>query len=253
MTTPTPAAAPPEPEKKKAPLSALKGLLPFVRPYRGRILAALGALVLASGATLAIPMAIRRMVDFGFKSDQRDMVDAYFLMLVAVVGALAIASGLRHYLVMTLGERIVADTRTAIFAKVMALDAAYFDRTRAGDIVSRLTADTTQIKSTFGASASIALRNILLFTGAAIMMAITSPWLSGLVLGAIPLIVLPLVFAGRGVRGRSRAAQDRLAEAAGFATERIGAARAVQALNGEQAAISTFRAAAEAAFVAAIA
>ena len=251
MTTPTPAASPPEPEKKKAPLSALKGLLPFVRPYRGRILAALGALVLASGATLAIPMAIRRMVDFGFKSDQRDMVDAYFLMLVAVVGALAIASGLRHYLVMTLGERIVADTRTAIFAKVMALDAAYFDRTRAGDIVSRLTADTTQIKSTFGASASIALRNILLFTGAAIMMAITSPWLSGLVLGAIPLIVLPLVFAGRGVRGRSRAAQDRLAEAAGFATERIGAARAVQALNGEQAAISTFRAAAEAAFDAA--
>ena len=251
MTAPKIASPSPEPDKKKAPLSALKGLLPFVRPYRGRILAALGALVLASGATLAIPMAIRRMVDFGFRSDQRGMVDAYFLMLVAVVAALSFASALRHYLVMTLGERIVADTRTAIFAKIMALDAAFFDRTRAGDIVSRLTADTTQIKSTFGASASIALRNILLFIGAAIMMAITSPWLSGLVLGAIPLIVLPLVFAGRGVRGRSRAAQDALAEAAGFAAERIGAARAVQALNGETAAIASFRAAAEGAFEAA--
>lgn len=238
-------------EQRKAPLSALKGLLPFVQPYRTRILAALAALTLASAATLAIPLAIRRMVDFGFRADQRGMVDAYFLMLLAVVGALAFASGLRHYLVMTLGERIVADTRTAIFAKVMALDGAYFDATRAGDIVSRLTADTTQIKSTFGASASIALRNILLFIGAVTMMAITSPWLSALVLGAIPLIVLPLVFAGRGVRGRSRAAQDTLAEAAGFAAERIGAARAVQAFNGETAAVAKFAEAANRAYDAA--
>ncbi|MCA0424550.1 MAG: ATP-binding cassette domain-containing protein [Proteobacteria bacterium] len=235
----------------KAPLSALRGLLPFVRPYRGRILAAFGALLLASAATLAIPMAIRRMVDFGFRSDQTGMVDSYFLMLLAVVAVLAFASGLRHYLVMTLGERIVADTRTAVFSRVMGLDGAYFDRVRAGDIVSRLTADTTQIKSTFGASASIALRNVLLFAGAATMMIVTSPWLSGLVLGAIPLIVLPLVFAGRGVRARARAAQDRLAEAAGFAAERIGAARAVQALNGEAGAIARFRAAAEDAFEAA--
>ncbi|HRK23833.1 MAG TPA: ABC transporter transmembrane domain-containing protein [Beijerinckiaceae bacterium] len=245
--TDTPADAAP----RKAPLSALKGLLPFVRPYRGRILAALAALVLASGATLAIPLAIRRMVDFGFKADQQGLVDAYFLMLIAVVGVLAFASGLRHYLVMTLGERIVADTRTAIFAKVMSLDGAFFDATRAGDIISRLTADTTQIKSTFGASASIALRNILLFIGAVAMMAITSPWLSGLVLGAIPLIVLPLVFAGRSVRGRARAAQDRLAEASGFAAERIGAARTVQGLNAEAGAVASFAEAANAAFDAA--
>ena len=253
MSTPkaTPAATAPEPDKRKAPLSALSGLMPFVKPYKGRVLAALFALVLASGATLAIPLAIRRMVDFGFKSDQRGLVDAYFLMMLAVVGVLSFASALRHYLVMTLGERVVADVRTAIFAKVMNLDAAFFDRTRAGDIVSRLTADTTQIKSTFGASASIALRNILLFIGAVAMMLITSPWLSGLVLIAIPLIVLPLVFAGRGVRGRSRIAQDTLAEAAGFATERIGAARAVQALNGEADAIRRFSEAAYAAYDAA--
>ena len=253
MSTPKalPAAAPAEPEKRKAPLSALSGLLPFVRPYRTRVLAALFALTLASAATLAIPLAIRRMVDFGFKADQRGLVDAYFLMMLGVVGMLAFASALRHYLVMTLGERVVADVRTAIFAKVMALDAAFFDRTRAGDIVSRLTADTTQIKSTFGASASIALRNILLFIGAVAMMLITSPWLSGLVLVAIPLIVLPLVFAGRGVRGRSRMAQDTLAEAAGFATERIGAARAVQALNGEAEAVRRFGEAAYAAYDAA--
>mgnify|MGYP001367862640 FL=1 len=244
-------AARTEGPSRKAPLSALSGLIPFVRPYRGRIVAALFALVLASGATLAIPMAIRRMVDFGFNADQHGMVDAYFFMLVIVVGVLAFASGLRHYLVMTLGERIVADTRTAIFAKVMALDGAFFDRTRAGDIVSRLTADTTQIKSTFGAAASIALRNVLLFIGAVTLMAITSPWLSGMVLVAIPLIVLPLVIAGRGVRGRSRAAQDTLAEAAGFAAERIGAARAVQALNGETAAVARFREAAETAYNAA--
>jgi len=253
MSTPKalPAATPAEPEKRKAPLSALSGLLPFVRPYRTRVLAALFALTLASAATLAIPLAIRRMVDFGFKADQRGLVDAYFLMMLGVVGMLAFASALRHYLVMTLGERVVADVRTAIFAKVMALDAAFFDRTRAGDIVSRLTADTTQIKSTFGASASIALRNILLFIGAVAMMLITSPWLSGLVLVAIPLIVLPLVFAGRGVRGRSRMAQDTLAEAAGFATERIGAARAVQALNGEAEAVRRFGEAAYAAYDAA--
>ena len=161
----------PEPTaKKKAPLSALSGLMPFVRPYGGRVLAALFALVLASGATLAIPVAVRRMIDFGFQAEQRGLVDAYFLVMLAVCAVLAFASALRHYLVMTLGERVVADVRTGIFTKIMALDSAYFDRTRAGDIVSRLTADTTQIKSTFGASASIALRNILLFLGAVTMM-----------------------------------------------------------------------------------
>lgn len=238
-------------EKAKAPLSSLRALLPFARPYRGRMLAALGALILASAATLLIPVAIRRMVDFGFSADQSGKVNAYFGMLLAVVALLSLASALRYYLVMTLGERVVADVRTAIFAKVMALDSAYFDRTRAGDIVSRLTADTTQIKSTFGASASIALRNILLFLGAVMMMVITSPWLSSLVIGIIPAIVLPLVLAGRGVRGRSRTAQDTLADAAGFAAERIGAARAVQALNGQIAAVGHFRAAAEKAYDAA--
>lgn len=238
-------------EPRKAPLSALNGLLPFARPYKGLMLAALGALTLASVATLLIPVAVRRMIDFGFTGEQSGMVNAYFGMMLAVVALLSVASALRHYLVMTLGERIVADIRTAIFSKVMALDSAYFDRTRAGDIVSRLTADTTQIKSTFGASASIALRNILLFIGAAAMMFFTSPWLSSLVLGAIPLIVIPLVLAGRGVRGRSRAAQDTLAEAAGFAAERIGAARTVQSLNGQEAAIARFRDAAYVAFDAA--
>lgn len=238
---------PSEETGRKAPLSALVGLLPFVRPHRGRILAALGALVLASAATLAVPVAIRSMVDVGFK----DAATSHFLLMLGIVAVLAVASGLRHYLVMSLGERIVADTRSAIFARIMSLDGAFFDKARAGDIVSRLTADTTQIKSTFGASASIALRNALLFLGAATMMVITSPWLSGLVLGAIPAIVLPLVFAGRGVRGRSRAAQDRLAEAASFAAERISAARAVQALNAQHVAVDRFRAAAEEAYDAA--
>lgn len=248
MTAAEPGAAP---EKRKVPLSALSGLLPFVRPYGGRAAAALLALLLASGATLAIPLAVRRMVDFGFEPGQSGMVNAYFGMMLAVTTVLAIASALRFYFVMTLGERVVADVRTAIFSRLMALDQTFFDARRTGDLVSRLTADTTQIKATFGASASIALRNVLLFLGAVVMMVFTSPWLSSLALGAIPLIVLPLVLAGRGVRSRSRDAQDALADATGFAAERIGAARTIQSLNGQAATTARFSQAAEAAYNAA--
>ena len=173
-------------------LTPLLSLVPFVFRYRGRIAAALAALVLAACATLAVPLAVRRMIDFGFASENAQFIDEYFAMMLAVAAVLAGASALRYYLVMTLGERVVADLRSAVFAHVVSLSPGFFDSQRVGEISSRLTADTTQIKSAAGASASIALRNLVLFVGAAIMMVVTSPRLSGLVLVAIPMIVLPL-------------------------------------------------------------
>ena len=235
-------------EKTRAPLKALLPLVPFALRYKGRIAAALAALIAAAGATLVIPVALRRMIDHGFSAEGAELIDRYFLVMIGVVAVLSVASASRYYLVMTLGERVVADVRTAVFAHLARLDAAFYDTTRSGEIVSRLTADTTQIKSAFGASASVALRNLVLFIGATAMMIITSPQLSGLVLLAIPAIVLPLVFSGRSVRRRSREAQDRLADASAYATEAIGAMRVTQAFTAEGATVDRFRAAVEEAF-----
>jgi ATP-binding cassette subfamily B protein len=229
-------------------LRALLPLMPYALAYRGRILAALVALMLASAATLAIPLAVRRIIDYGFAIDQEALIDSYFGFMIGVVAVLAVASAARYYLVMTLGERVMADVRSAVFRHLTRLDPGFYDTVKSGEIVSRLTADTTQIKSAFGASASVALRNLVLFLGAVTMMVITSPRLSALVLMAIPVIVLPLVASGRSVRRRSRLAQDRLADASAFATEAIGATRVMQAFNAEKMTVDSFAAAAEEAF-----
>jgi ATP-binding cassette subfamily B protein len=191
------------------------------------------------------------MIDFGFSDKAVQLIDSYFAVMIGVVAVLAISSALRYYLVTTLGERIVADLRSDVFAHLTQLSSAFFDTARTGEIVSRLTADTTQIKSAVGASISIALRNLLLFFGGAAMMVVTSPRLSLFVLGAIPIIVLPLVGFGRAVRRRGRAAQDTLAEASGYADELIGAVRTLQAFTNEKLAQSRFSAAVERAFAAA--
>ena len=154
-------------------------------------------------------------------------------------------------MVTTLGERVVADLRADVFAHVTRLSAAFFDTAKSGEVLSRLTADTTQIKATVGASVSLALRNIVLFLGAATMMVVTSPRLSGFVLVTIPIIVLPLVGFGRAVRRRSRGAQDKLAEASAYAAELIGAARTLQAFTNERLATARFTQAVETAFAAA--
>src|SRR5688500_2576721 len=214
-----------EQNRSKAALSALKPLVPYGLAYKGRIAAALAALTLASAATLIVPIAVRRVIDFGFSTEGRDFINAYFVLLLGVVGVLALASALRYYCVITLGERVVADLRAAVFRHLTALDPAFFDQTRTGEIISRLTADTTQVKAAFGVSISIALRNVFLFLGATALMIVTSPKLSALVLLAIPVIVLPLVMSGKVVRRRSRAAQDRLADASAYAAEAIGAVR----------------------------
>jgi len=240
-----------ESARPKANLSALAPLVPYALAYRGRIGAAILALVAASAATLVVPVAVRRVIDHGFSDEAGGLIDAYFAMLIGVVGVLALASAFRYYLVITLGERVVADLRAAVFRHLTRLDPAFFDQAQSGEIVSRLTADTTQVKSAFGVSISIALRNGVLFVGAVALMVWTSPKLSALVLVAIPLIVVPLVISGRSVRRRSRAAQDRLADASAYAAEAIGAVRTMQAFGMEDAAAARFARAADDAFEAA--
>ncbi len=244
-------AAPATGRADRRSLKPLIALVPYVLRYRGRIAAAIAALVVAALATLAVPLAVRRMIDFGFGAENAQFIDQYFAMMLVVAAVLAGSSALRYYLVITLGERVVADLRDAVFAHLLKLSPRFFDSQRVGEIGSRLTADTTQIKSAFGASASIALRNIVLFIGAAIMMVITSPWLSGLVLGVIPAIVLPLVAFGRSVTRRSRDAQDTLADASAFAVEAISSVRTLQAFTAEDETRSRFFASVERAFEAA--
>jgi ATP-binding cassette subfamily B protein len=234
---------------RRVRLSPLMALFPYVLRYRGHVLLALLALLVAAGATLVVPIAVRRMIDFGFSADRVGLIDRYFSALIAVAAILAGASALRYYVVTTLGERVVADLRAAVFAHVTGLSAAFFDTVKTGEVLSRLTADATQIKATVGASVSIALRNLVLFLGASLMMVVTSVRLSMLVMLAIPVIVLPLVAFGRAVRRRSRGAQDKLADASAYATELIGAARILQAFTNEALAVARFSEAVERAFM----
>jgi ATP-binding cassette subfamily B protein len=225
--------------------------LPYVNRYRSRALLALGALILAALTTLVVPIAVRRMIDFGFTARGIELINTYFLAMIAVAAVLACASAARYYLVTTLGERIVADLRGDVFAHLTSLSAAFFDEARTGEMISRLTADTTQIKASVGSSVSVALRNLVLFIGASAMMVVTSPRLSVYVLTAIPIIVLPLYAFGRAVRRRSRLAQDTLADASAYAGELIGAVRVLQAFTNERLGVARFRGAVERAFEAA--
>ncbi|MBB3772417.1 ATP-binding cassette subfamily B protein [Angulomicrobium tetraedrale] len=247
----SPSGLPDAPAPRRSRITPLKALWPLIRRYRGRASAAFVALVVAALATLVVPIAVRRMIDFGFDVEHAGFIDRYFGVMIGVVAVLAVASAARYFLVMTLGERVVADLRAQVFAHLLTLDGGFYDQAKSGELISRLTADTTQIKSAVGASASIALRNIVLFIGAAVMMVITSPWLSATLFVAIPIIVALLIGAGRGVRKRSREAQDTLAEASAYAAEAIGAVRSLQANTAEQAAARRFDGEVEHAFTAA--
>src|SRR5579862_9027141 len=237
--------------ERRSKLRPLLALAPYVARYRGRAILALIALTVAAITTLLVPVAVRRMIDFGFTPKGIALINSYFSVMIAVVAVLALASASRYYLVMTIGERIVADLRRDVFAHLISLSPSFFDSARSGELISRLTADTTQIKSAAGASVSIALRNLLLFFGAAAMMVVTSAKLSGFVLLAIPLVVIPLVAFGRWVRRLSRNAQDTLADASAYASELVGAIRTVQAYTGEKLANRRFGQAVEGAYQAA--
>ncbi|WP_280986911.1 ABC transporter transmembrane domain-containing protein [Fulvimarina endophytica] len=218
---------------KRRNLRPLARLVPYMKRHRGLVVGAVIFLTVAAVVTLSLPLAVRRVIDEGFTGASTSLINAYFGMLFVLAGLLAISSACRYFFVVSLGERVVADLRKDVFAHVTKLSPSFYDRSLSGEIVSRLSADTTQIKSVVGSTASVFLRNAILFLGALAMMVVTSPSLSLIVISAIPFIVLPLVAFGRGVRRRSRLAQDTLAEATAYATEAIGAMRTVQAFTSE--------------------
>ena len=232
-------------------LNPLRRILPYMFRYRGLVIGAGISLLMAALTTLTLPLAVRRMIDHGFSDSNSAFITSYFSMLIVLAVLLAAASAMRYFFVITLGERVVSDIRSDVFAHVTRLSPAFFDRTQSGEIVSRLTADTTQIKSTVGATASVALRNLIMGLGAMAMMVVTSPKLSGIVIAVIPIVVLPLVAFGRSVRRRSRYAQDTLAEATAYAAEQIGSTRTLQAFTNEVLVTERFANAVETAFNAA--
>lgn len=232
-------------------LTPLRGFVPYLSRYRGLVAGAFVFLLLSSAATLVLPIAVRQMIDHGFSSDDGAAIQGYFLILILVGFVLALASAMRYFFVITLGERVVADLRRDVFDHLTRLSPSFFDGVHSGEIVSRLTADATQIKSALGATASIALRNTIMGLGALGMMVFTSPRLSLLALLSFPLVVLPIIVFGRTVRNRSRWAQDALAGAMAMAGEQIGAIRLLQAFVNEDRASRSFTEAVNAAFRAA--
>lgn len=239
-------------ELKKGSLAAFKGLLPFLKPYRNRFVIAGIALVVAAGSTLAIPYAFKQMIDLGFGANagvrSAAHVDEVFLALFAVATVLALATAARFYSVSWLGERVTADIRNAVYSHVVQQSPEFFETTKTGEVLSRLTTDTTLIQSVVGTSISMALRNVLLFLGGLVMLFITSPKLSSIIIGLLVLTVLPIVMFGRRVRKLSRDSQDRVADASAMAGEILNAMPTVQAFTHEGLEAKRFGGSVEGAF-----
>ncbi len=214
-------------------LRPLRALLPFVTQYPLVLLAAFIALIAATAATLAMPVAVRFMIDNGFSNADPDSIDRYFLALFLVALVLGLASATRFFFVSWLGERITADMRAAVYHHITTLSPSFFEVTRTGEVLSRLTADTTLIKTVIGSSASIALRNAFMFVGSAAMLVYTSATLSLLAALTLPAVVLPMIIFGRMVRRLARASQDRIADTSAHAAETIQAMQTVQSFTHE--------------------
>ena len=238
-------------EARRASLRSLGALEPYLFRHKGMLAAALVALVVSAAATLAVPLAVRRMIDLGFSGIDPGLIDKYFATLAGIGLILALSSAARFYAVNWLGERVVADIRRDVFAHLTELSPAFFEVSHSGEMMSRITADTTQVKAVASTAISQTLRNILLLVGSAVMMIVTSAKLSLAVLIAIPIIVLPLVAYGRSVRKRSREAQDTLAHASAYASESLAQVRVMQAFTHEKAAAARFGSAVERSFAAA--
>ncbi len=209
----------------------LRRALPFLRPYTGRMLFALICLTVAALAALAMPVSIRLVVDYGFSSANSQSIDIYFAALLLLSVIYALASSLRYYTVMWIGERVVADIRSAVYRHVLRMDAAFFEVTRSGEVLSRLTTDTTLVQSVVGAGVSIALRSAFILAGSLIMLFVTSTRMSILLFGLLPLVVLPIWVYGSKVRRLSRETQDRVADSSGIAGEVLNAIQVVQAFT----------------------
>jgi ATP-binding cassette, subfamily B, bacterial len=231
-------------------LGALAALWPFVRPYRRMMFAALAALTATAIVSLILPLAVRRVVD-NFDVAEGLLLDQYFLGALGVAALLAVGSALRYYLVTRLGERVVADIRKAVFDRMIGMSPAFFERIMTGEVLSRITTDTTLVLSVVGSSASIALRNILTLVGGLILLAVTSAKLTGLVLLIVPAIIVPIVVLGRRLRVLSRENQDWIASSSGSASEALLSAQTVQAFTHEAPSRAAFADVTEKSFVAA--
>ncbi len=217
---------------KSRRVGALAELWPFLRPYKAMLVAALLALVLTATISLVLPVAVRRVVD-GFGASNGQILDSYFLGALAVAGLLALGTGLRYYLVTRLGERVVADIRKAVFARMISMSPAFFENIMTGEVLSRITTDTTLILSVIGSSVSVALRNALIFAGGLVLMLFTSAKLTMLVLLIVPAVIVPIIVLGRRLRVLSRENQDWIAASSGSASESLLSVQTVQAFSQE--------------------
>lgn len=229
-------------------LKILRRLVPFMAPYKGMVALATVFLLVAASASLAIPAAVREMIDHGFSQENAGLIDRYFLLVLVVAVVLGGATAARFYCVTWLGERIVADMRKAIYSHILSQSPAFFEVTRTGEVLSRITTDTTLIQTAVGSSASIALRNLLMMIGGLFMLMVTSPKLTTLVIGTVVFVVIPLIFMGRTVRNLSRQSQDRVADTSAYASETINAIQTVQSFTHEDTDRTRFATAVEATF-----
>ena len=212
-------------------LKPLRSLVPFILKYRGTLIAALAALLIASAALLALPVALRYLIDNGFAANDVGTINRYFGWFFAAAAVFGGFAALRYYLVSWLGERVVADIRTAVYDRVVRMDPTFFETTRTGEVLSRLTADTTLVQSVAGVSLSIALRTSLALVGGLIMLALTSVQLTIYIMMGIPVVILPMIIVGRRIRSQSRTTQDRVADTSGLADETLNAIQTVQAFT----------------------
>lgn len=239
-----------EDREKSKKIGGLSGLFPFLRPYKHMVILSGLALILTATISLILPLAVRRVVD-GFAEDNAALLDQYFGAALGIAAALAVGTGLRYYLVTRLGERVVADIRKAVFERVITLSPAFYERIMTGEILSRITTDTTVIQSVIGSSVSVALRNVLLFFGGMALMMFTSAKLTGLVLLIVPAVVVPIIVLGRRLRKLSRENQDWIAASSGSASEALTSVQTVQAFTQEAATTDAFNDVTEKAFTAA--
>ena len=229
-----------EPERVASKkISHLGGLWPFLRPHRMMMVASLLALVLTASVSLVLPLAVRRVVDT-FSSENGVLLDQYFAAAMAVAALLALGTAVRYALVTRLGERVVTDIRKAVFARVIKMSPQFYENIMTGEVLSRITTDTTLVLSVIGSSVSVALRNVLIFAGGLVLMMLTSAKLTGLVLLIVPAVVVPIMTLGRKLRRLSRENQDWIAQSSGTASESLGAVQTVQAFTHEKITISHF-------------
>ncbi len=233
-------------------LNPLRALLPFLRPYRSMILAALGSLLVATVAMLALPLALRQLIDHVVAAKDSGALNGYLIGFLAASVIFGVFAALRFYLVTWLGERVVADLRAAVYARVVRMDPMFYETTRVGEVLSRLTTDTTLVQAISGVNLSIILRSSLSMLGGLVMLGLTSPKLMGIMLVLIPVVVAPLIVIGRRVRSLSRASQDRIADTSGLAGETLNAIQTVQAFTLEELQSQKYRRAVEDSFVTAI-